>query len=46
MFNRKDNGCKNNRENSSTTNLGEHIPSGVSISKVLSFKRIESSKCR
>ena len=33
-------GCKNNPENSSTTKVSEHIPSGFSISIILSFKRI------
>ena len=31
MFNRKDDGCKNNPENSITTKVGEHIPLGFSI---------------
>ena len=34
-------GCKNNPENSSTTKVGEHIPSGLSMSSILSFKTIE-----
>ena len=41
MFNRKD-WCKNNPENSSTANVGEHIPSGFSISTISSFKDIEN----
>ena len=35
-------GCKNNPENSSTTKLGEHTPSGFSMSTILSFKSIEN----
>ena len=31
-------GCKNNLAKSSTTKLGEHIPSGFSVSTILSFK--------
>ena len=31
-------GCKNNLENSFTRNVGEHIPSGFSVSTVSSFK--------
>ena len=38
----KTDGCKNNLENSSTTKLGEHIPSGFSMSTLSSFKRIEN----
>ena len=34
--------CKNNPENSSTTKLDEHIPSGFSMSTILSFKSIEN----
>ena len=34
--------CKNNLENLSTTKVGEHIPSGFSMSTVLSFKSTES----
>ena len=30
-----------NPENSSTTKVGEHIPSGFSISAILSFKSME-----
>ena len=33
---------KNNHENSSTTKVGEHTPSGFSISKISSFKSIEN----
>ena len=29
--------CKNNPENSSTTNVSEHIPSGLSMSTISSF---------
>ena len=32
-------GCKNNPENSSTTKLCKHIPSGFSMSTILSFKK-------
>ena len=35
-------GCKNNPENSSTTKVGEHIPSGFSMSTILSFRSIEN----
>ena len=35
--------CKNNPENLSTTKVSEHIPSGFSISTILSFKAIEMS---
>ena len=35
-------GCKNNLENTSTTKVGEHIPSGFSMSIILSFKSIEN----
>ena len=31
-------GCKNNLENSSTTNVSKHIPSGFSMSTILSLK--------
>ena len=31
-------GCKNNPENSSTTKVTEHIPSGFSMSTISSFK--------
>ena len=31
-----------NPENSSTTKVGEHIPSGFSISAILSFKSMEN----
>ena len=33
-------GCKNNPENSSATKLGEHIPSGFSMSTISSFRSI------
>ena len=39
---KKTDGCKNNPENSSTTKIGEHIPSEFSISKILSFKSVEN----
>ena len=35
-------GCKNNPENSFTTKVGEHIPSGFSISTISSFKKTEN----
>ena len=35
-------GCKNNPENSVTTNVGEHISSGFSMSTISSFKSIEN----
>ena len=35
----KINGCKNNPEKSSTTNVSEHIPSGFSILKISSSRR-------
>ena len=40
-------GCKNNLAKSSTTKVGEHIPSGFSVSTILSFKdRNEHDLCR
>ena len=35
-------GCKNNSENSSTTKVSKHIPSGFSISTISMFRRIEN----
>ena len=35
-------GCKNNPENSSATKVSKHIPSGLSMSTILSFKSIEN----
>ena len=35
-------GCKNNPENSSTTKLSKHIPSGFSMSTISSFRNIEN----
>ena len=35
-------GCKNNPKNSSTTKVDEHFPSGFSMSRILSFRRIEN----
>ena len=32
--------CKNNPENSSTTKVSEHIPSGFSMSTISSFRSI------
>ena len=37
-------GCKNNPDNSSTTKVNKHIPSGFSISTILSFKSIENKQ--
>ena len=34
--------CKNNPENSSTTKVSEHIPSGFSMSTISSFRNIEN----
>ena len=34
--------CKNNPENSFTTKVSEHIPSGFSMSTIQSFKSIEN----
>ena len=33
-------GCKNNPENSFTTKVGNHIPSGFSMSTISSFKSV------
>ena len=33
--------CKNNPDNSSTTKVSEHIPSGFSMSKISLFRSIE-----
>ena len=38
----KTDGCKSNLQNSATTKLDEHIPSGFSMSTTSSFKSIES----
>ena len=35
--------CANNPENSSATNIGEHIPSGYSMSTIRAFDNIETS---
>ena len=35
-------GCKNNAEKSSTAKVGEHIPSGFSLSTISSLKDIEN----
>ena len=35
-------GCKNNPDNLSTTEVGKHIPSGFSMSTISLFKRIEN----
>ena len=35
-------GCKNNPENSFTTKVSEHIPSGFSMSTISSFKSVEN----
>ena len=39
----KTDGCKNNPENSSTTEISEHIPSGFSMSTISSSKIIKIS---
>ena len=36
-------GYKNNPENSSTTKVSEHTPSGFSVSAISSFKSIENN---
>ena len=36
-------GYKNNSENSSTTKVSEHTPSGFSVSAISSFKSIENN---
>ena len=38
----KINVCKNNPENSSTTKVSEHIPSGFSTPTISSFRSIEN----
>ena len=38
----KTDGCKNNPENSSTTKVSKHIPSGFSMSTISSFRSIEN----
>ena len=38
----KTDGCKNNPENSSTTKVSEHIPSGFSMSTISSFRSIKN----
>ena len=38
----KTDGCKNNPQNSFTIKIGKHIPLGVSISSISSFKSIEN----
>ena len=35
-------GCKNNPENSPTTTVSEHIPSGFSMSTISSFRSIQN----
>ena len=35
-------GCKNNPENSSTTKINKHIPSGFSMTAISSFRSIEN----
>ena len=42
MHNKKVDGCNNNPENSSTTKVSKHIPSGFSISILSSFRSIEN----
>ena len=39
---RKIDGCKNNPQNSTTTKVSEHIPSGFSMSTISSFRSIEN----
>ena len=39
---KKIDGYKNNLENSFTTKVGEHIPSGVSMSTILPLKFLEN----
>ena len=39
---RKNDGCKNNPKNSSTTKVIKHVPSGFSMSTISSFKNIEN----
>ena len=39
---KKINGCSNNRENSSTTKVGEHIPCRYSMSAIWAFESIEN----
>ena len=34
--------CKNNPENSCTTKVGEHVPSGFSMSTIFSFRGLEN----
>ena len=36
--------CENNPENSSTTKLSEHIPSGFSMPTISSFRSIENNR--
>ena len=38
----KTDGCKNNPENSFSTKVGEHIPSGFSMPTISSFESIEN----
>ena len=40
---KKTDGCKNNPENSSTSKVGEHIPSGFSMSTISFFRSIENT---
>ena len=37
-------GCKNNPENSSTTKVSKHIPSGFSMSTISPFRSIENNQ--
>ena len=41
---KKIDGCKNNPENSSITEVSEHIPSRFSISIISSFRSIENKR--
>ena len=36
--------CKNDPENSSTTKVSKHIPSGFSLSTISSFRRVENKQ--
>ena len=42
ILSEKIDGCKNNPENSCTTKVSEHVPSGFSISVISSFRSIEN----
>ena len=42
MFNRKIDACKRNPENSSITEVSQHIPTRFSVSAISSFRSIEN----